>query len=69
MLSPSPSDLLRGVRRQLSDQVLPAVDDPAAQRQIRAATHILARLERSWPELVSNVAADVADVLATLDLR
>jgi hypothetical protein len=54
------------VRRELTSQVLPAVTDPSAHRQLRAALHVLDVLERSWDLLPAYLAADNADIRGTL---
>lgn len=66
MLRPSPQDLLRGTCDQLEQQVLPELEAGAAQRQLKAALHLLRRLERSWDRLPAYLAEDNADIAATL---
>lgn len=62
MLRPTPGELLAGVRRELREQVLPHVPDGAPARQLRAALHVLGRLERSWDLLPGYLEADNADL-------
>jgi hypothetical protein len=62
MHSPSAPELLRGVSTQLQSAVLPAVQDPAAQRQLKAALHILRRLERSGSRMQQYLRADILDI-------
>jgi hypothetical protein len=66
MLRPTPGELLHGVRRELREQVLPHVPDGAPARQLRAALHVLGRLERSWDLLPAYLEADNADLDRTL---
>lgn len=66
MLRPTPGELLAGVRRELAEQVLPEVASGAAARQLRAALHVLAQLERCWDLMPSYLAADNADLRASL---
>ena len=66
MLRPTPGELLAGVRRELTEQVLPYVPGGAPTRQLRAALHLLGRLERSWDLLPSYLQADNADLRDTL---
>lgn len=68
MLRPTPGELLEGIRRELTDQVLPEVPPGAATRQLRAALHALARIERSWDLLPACLEADNEDLRATLPL-
>ena len=62
MLRPTPGELLAGVRSELREQVLPHVPDGAPARQLRAALHVLGRLERSWDLLPTYLEADNADL-------
>lgn len=62
MQRPSPGMLLKGLRESLAGTVLPAVTDGAAMRQLKAALHLLGRLERSWDLTQSHLAADNADI-------
>lgn len=66
MLRPTPGELLAGIRRALQDQVLPHLPDGAPARQLRAALHVLGRLERSWDLLPAYLQADNADLRHTL---
>ena len=66
MLRPTPGELLAGVRRELTEQVLPAVPSGAPARQLKAALHVLAQLERTWDLQPAYLAADNADLHATL---
>ena len=68
MLRPTTTELLSGVRRGLAEDVLPKVSDGGAARQLRAALHILGRLERSWDRMPAYLAADNDDIAATLRL-
>jgi hypothetical protein len=62
MLRPTPGELLAGVRRELYEQVLPHVPDGTPARQLRAALHVLGRLERSWDLLPTYLEADNTDL-------
>ncbi len=68
MLKPTTTELLGGVRRGLTEDVLPKVSDGGAARQLRAALHILGRLERSWDRMPAYLAADNDDIAATLSI-
>jgi hypothetical protein len=62
MLRPTPGESLAGVRRELREQVLPHVPEGEPTRQLRAALHVLGRLERSWDLLPTYLEADNADL-------
>lgn len=66
MLRPTPGELLAGVRRELREQVLPHVLPGEPLRQLRAALHLLGRIERSWDLLPTYLAADNADLRSCL---
>jgi hypothetical protein len=66
MLQPDVGQLLSGMRGVLSTSVLPAVQDPAAQRQLKAALHLMGRLSRSWDVGHAMVREDNADIEAVL---
>lgn len=66
MIRPTPGELLRGIREGLQESVLPALPPGNAQRQLRAALHALARLERSWDRLPASLAEDLADMQQTI---
>lgn len=68
MLKPTITELLGGVRRGLTEDVLPEVSDGGAARQLRAALHILGRLERSWDRMPAYLAADNDDIAASLNI-
>jgi hypothetical protein len=68
MLTPTTGTLLRAVRIELTDQVLPELPDGAARRQLKAALHILGRLERCWDRQAPYLEADNADLAHTLDI-
>ncbi|MBC2644519.1 MULTISPECIES: hypothetical protein [unclassified Rhodococcus (in: high G+C Gram-positive bacteria)] len=68
VLKPTTTELLGGVRRGLTEDVLPKVSDGGAARQLRAALHILGRLERSWDRMPAYLAADNDDIAATLSI-
>jgi len=66
MLRPTIGELLRGVREGLRESVLPALPSGHAQRQLKAALHTLARIERSWDRLPAYLAQDNADLSQTI---
>lgn len=66
MLRPTPGELLALTRRELTEQVLPQLPPGAATRQLRAALHVLAQLERSWDLMPAYLVADNEDLRATL---
>lgn len=66
MLRPTPGELLAGVRRELREQVLPHVPAGEPTRQLRAALHLLGRLERSWDLMPTYLRADNADLRTSL---
>jgi hypothetical protein len=68
MLIPTTGTLLRAVRIELTNQVLPELPDGEARRQLKAALHILSRLERCWDRQVPYLEADNADLAHTLDI-
>lgn len=68
MLTPTTGTLLRAVRTELTDQVLPELPDGAARRQLKAALHLLGRLERCWDRQAPYLEADNADLARTLDI-
>jgi hypothetical protein len=63
---PTAGELLRGLRASLASSVLPALPPGHAARQLKAALHLLGRLEHSWDRLPAWLAADNADMQATL---
>lgn len=66
MLRPTPGELLNGLRRELKDQVLPALPPGAVARQLRAALHVLDQLARTWDLQHSYLEADNADLEITI---
>ncbi len=66
MQRPNPGELLRGLHRSLSEQLIPALPKGAAQQQLKAALHLLARLARSWDLATTHLAEDNADIMAVL---
>jgi hypothetical protein len=65
VIRPAPGELLRGIREALRESVLPALPAGAAQRQLKAALHALARLERSWDRYSTCLREDNADMRAS----
>jgi len=69
VLRPTTGDLLRAVHLGLAEHVLPALPPGVAHRQLKAALHILRRLERSWdrfPAYLETENADISETLAEL---
>ena len=66
MQRPNPGELLAGLRRSLQEQVLPALPRGVPQQQLKAALHLIGRLERSWDLAVSHLAEDNADIAEVL---
>ncbi len=62
MLRPSTGELLAGLRASLTEGVLPAVPKGAAHSQIKAALHLLGRLEKSWDLAPTHIGEDNADM-------
>ncbi len=72
MLQPDVGQLLRELRTALGETVLPAVIEPGASRQLKAALHLLGRLSRTWdlpPVLVRADNADMADATSRIEAR
>jgi hypothetical protein len=72
MLQPDVGQLLRELRTALGETVLPAVSEPGAKRQLKAALHLLGRLSRTWdlpPVLVRADNADMADAKSRIEAR
>lgn len=66
MQRPSTGELLAGLAHALETEVLAALPDGAARRQLKAAVHLIARLERTWDLAPAHLAADNADIEGTL---
>jgi hypothetical protein len=66
MVKPTPGDLLSGIHRELRAQVLPALPDGSAARQLRAALHALELVARTWDLQLPYTEADNADLEQTL---
>lgn len=66
MQRPSTGELLGGLRRVLDTEVLATLLDGAGRRQLKAALHLIGRLERTWDLAGAHLAADNADIEATL---
>ncbi|WP_068071536.1 hypothetical protein [Novosphingobium lentum] len=69
MQRPSTGDLLAGLRKGLTETVLPALPRGPAQAQLKAALHLLGRLERTWDLAQAHLVADTADIEAVLGDR
>lgn len=66
MQRPNPGELLRGLRQSLAHNVLPALPKGVAHQQMKAALHLISRLERSWDLAGQHFARDNADITAVL---
>lgn len=66
MQRPSTGELLRGLGRSLSETVLPALPKGVAHQQMKAALHLIGRLERSWDLAAMHLAEDNADIEAVV---
>lgn len=66
MQRPNPGELLKGLRRSLEDEVLPALPRGVPHQQMKAALHLIGRLERSWDLTASHLRDDNADIEAVL---
>jgi hypothetical protein len=62
VLRPSTGELLAGLRDSLTKGVLPSLPKGEVHSQMKAALHLLGRLERSWDLAHSHVAKDNADM-------
>ena len=62
MLRPSTGELLAGLRASLTKGVLPAIPKGDAASQLKAALHLLGRLEKSWDLAHIHLAQDNADI-------
>lgn len=62
MLRPSTGELLSGLRASLTKGVLPAIPKGDAASQLKAALHLLGRLEKSWDLAHTHLAQDNADL-------
>jgi hypothetical protein len=67
VLTPSPAELLAGVADALAATVLPELAPGPARRQVQAAIGITRRVAAALPRLGPYLAADVADLAATLE--
>jgi hypothetical protein len=66
MQRPDPGQQLRGLRHSLTSEVLPALPDGAPHRQLKAALHLIERLERTWDLVGPHLLADNADIETVL---
>jgi hypothetical protein len=62
MLRPSTGELLAGLRASLISGVLPSLPKGPAHSQLKAALHLLGRLEKSWDLAHNHIAQDNADI-------
>lgn len=68
MLLPNPGALLATLRTTLETQVMPAVENDGAKRQLKAGLHLLKRLEKSWDLYALHVLEDNQDMQETLNV-
>lgn len=66
MQRPNPGELLAGLRHALECDVLPALPRGVPQQQLKAALHLVKRLERSWDLMPSHLEEDSADIASVL---
>ncbi|MGQ0630165.1 MAG: hypothetical protein ACT4P1_03925 [Sporichthyaceae bacterium] len=66
MLRPTPGELLAGIHRELTAAVLPYVPEGEPTRQLRAALHVLAQLQRCWDLQPAYLRADIADLRTSI---
>jgi hypothetical protein len=62
VLRPNTGELLAGLRVSLTHGVLPALPKGQALSQLKAALHLLGRLEKSWDLSHAHLAADNDDM-------
>ncbi|MFA5628421.1 MAG: hypothetical protein WC965_13245 [Thiohalomonadaceae bacterium] len=65
MLQPNPGKLLRSLAASLTDAVLPELEKGNGYRQLKAAIHLLKRLQRTWDLYNDKVHSDNTDFLET----
>jgi hypothetical protein len=66
VLRPSTGELLAGLRVSLTHGVLPSIPKGHAHSQLKAALHLLSRLEKSWDLAHTHATEDNADMEAVL---
>jgi len=66
MLLPNPGKLLSAVSATLTDAVLPELQRGSGYRQLKAAIHLIKRLQRTWDLYHAHVHKDNEDMLGTL---
>lgn len=66
MQRPSTGELLRGLRLSLVETVLPALPKGVPHQQMKAALHLIGRLEHCWDLAASHLAEDNADIEAVV---
>jgi hypothetical protein len=69
VLRPSTGELLAGLRASLSTGVLPSLPRGDAHSQMKAALHLLGRLEKCWDLAHSHITEDNADMERVLGPR
>jgi hypothetical protein len=62
VLRPSTGELLAGLRASLVSGVLPSLPKGDAHSQLKAALHLLGRLEKSWDLAHCHITEDNADI-------
>jgi hypothetical protein len=62
MVKPTPGEVLSGIHRELTAQVLPELPAGSAARQLRAALHALDLIARTWDLQLPAIEADNADL-------
>ncbi|MDQ1501706.1 MAG: hypothetical protein QOD57_4712 [Actinomycetota bacterium] len=67
MHRPRADELLTGVATALEENVLPALDDLSAQRQLKASVRLLRRVGAAWDRLAPYLVSDNDDVRHTVE--
>lgn len=67
MHRPRADELLAGVATALEENVLPALDDLCARRQLKASVQLLRRVGRAWDRLSPYLVSDNDDVRRTVE--
>ncbi|MFA7554239.1 MAG: hypothetical protein WCY88_08315 [Spongiibacteraceae bacterium] len=66
MQLPNPGSLIGTLRANLKQSILPELKESGAQRQLKAALHLLGRLEKSWDLYAPQIIEDNLDIEQSL---